>query len=249
MHSRRLSDISQSQLAAAQERHGGVGTEIAYIFRTGEVREAINAGSAVSRGLYTSDFYQVQIAPDPRNPQQLVQAGFCLRVREDLGELYYFDFYDTMWNRIGRLSANGDLHGYSGGRETLLGSYDFVGAPEKLYSPPSGYGYDSVTQDLARVRANDPVVAGGEPKSRGVAHTDHNQARPVVILTPYRAGEARALANSFDKQRFEEFEAIRLQRMRENASGASQDEGVGGVPFQRNNPVDENGKPLGPGGK
>lgn len=244
-----MSDTSAAQLAVEQERHGGAGTEIARIFRSGQVREAINAGTPASRGLYTSDFYQVQIAPDPRNPQQLVQAGFCLRVREDLGELYYFDFYDTMWNRIGRLSSNGTLYRYADGRETLLGSFDFEGAPQKLYNPPSGYGYDAVAQDLARVRAGDPLVAGGEPRSRGVSHTDHNQARPVVILTPYRAGEARALADSFDKQRFEEMESARLQRMREARSGAGQDEGVGGVPFQGNNPVDSNGKPLGPGGK
>lgn len=245
--------VSEDAVRRERARHGGAGTEIAYLFNTGEIKDARQDSSGASHGLRGTEFYMVQIAPNPRQPSQLVKVGFARKVMEDRSSLLYYEFYDGMWNSIAKLMPSSELYRYDGGRETLLGRYDLTGAVRRLYPAPSGYGYDAVAQDTTRARMSDPDVAGGDSRSRGVAHTPHSSAPPVVVFTLYRAGEAGALANNWERTRHAETEALKLERARERRHGGiGQDETYGGLPYKEGNPVDADGKPLRPastGGK
>lgn len=245
--------ISDEVIQRERARHGGAGTEIAYLFNTGEIKDARQDTSGASHGLRGTEFYQVQIAPDPRQPSQLVKVGFARKVEEDRGSLFYYEFYDGMWNSIAKLMSGGELYSYSGRGETLLGRFDLTGAVTRVYPAPSGYGYDQVGQDQVRGRMSDPDIAGLDSRGRSVYHTPHSSAPPVVVFTLYRSGEAGLLANTWERSKFEEAESIRLERQREKRHGGiGQDETYGGLSYKQGNPVDADGKPLRPastGGK
>ncbi|MCL4730304.1 MAG: hypothetical protein KJ044_07730 [Planctomycetes bacterium] len=241
--------VSEDLLRQERARHGNAGAEIALLFNTGKIRDARADTSGRTQGLQGTEFFMVQIAPHPRQPTQLVKVGFARRVEEDRGKLYYYEFYDGAWNTIGLLMPGGELYRHVSGREELLGRYDLNGAVVRLYPAPSGYGYDQVAQDFAPSNMKDPEVAGGDSRSRGVFHTPHGTYPPVVVFTAYRAGEARKLADNWERTRHEESEALKLERLRERRHGGiGQDESYGGLDYKKGDPVDGDGKPLRPGG-
>jgi len=229
-------------------RHGGAGAEIAQLFESSRIREARSDTSGAGRGLQGTEFYQVQIAPNPKQPSQLVNAGFARKLQEDRGQLFYYEFYDGSWRSIGKLMPGGELYRYTSNGESMLGKYELNTAVLRLYPAPAGYGFDSLAQDQNRVRMDNPDIAGLDPRGRGVYHTPHNSAPPVVVLTLYRHGEAALLSDSWERRRFNEAENLRLERERERRHGnIGQDETYGGMQYKDGNPVDSDGKPLRPG--
>jgi len=240
--------VSSDLLLQERERHGGAGAEIALLFNSGRIRDERSDTSGKSYGLQGTEFFQIQIAPDPRQPTQLVKVGFARKVQEDRGNLYYYEFYNGGWDSIGKLMSGGELYRYDSGSENLLGRFDLNGAVFRLYRGPGGYGYDQLLQDQSRPRMSDPDIAGLDSRGRGVIHTPHGTYPPVVVFTMYRPGEVRQLGNTWDRTRFEEAEAIRLERLREKRHGGiGQDETYGGLPYRKGDPVDSDGNPLKPG--
>ncbi|MCZ7606169.1 MAG: hypothetical protein M5U25_08855 [Planctomycetota bacterium] len=230
------------------QRHGYHGQEIAELFNTGHIAEERKDYSGRSHGLELNEFYTVEIAEDPLRPTVLTSVGYIRRLQEDRGTLFIVEFYDGAWQRVGYMNPDGAVYRYSGAREDYLGRFELDAAVRRLYYAPSGYGYDAELQDRALVNLRDPAFATGEPRARGVHHRTHRSAPPVVVYTPKRSGEARLLAERYEKERFDEREAERLKRLREGQTGGyGEDDEYGGLRFKDGNPVDENGRPLRPG--
>lgn len=241
--------VTDEMLERERYLHGGPGTEIALLFNTGDIKRDRGDSTGAGRGLQGTEFYQVQVAPDPRQPTRLVKVGFARKVQEDRGGLYFYEFFDGGWETIGRLMSGGELYSYRGGREALLGQYDINGAVVRLYPAASGYGYDQVLQDQSRPRMSDPDITGLDSRGRGVYHNTHGTYPPVVVFTMYRPGEVRQLGQSWERTRFDEAEALKLEREREKRHGGiGQDETYGGLPYRKGDPVDANGQPLRPTG-
>ena len=230
-----------------QARHGAMGYEIAEIWHDPTVKEGLADTSGEAFGFVPNEFYQIQIAPDPKQPTALVVAGYLKKVTEDRGAQYFYHFYSRNWERIAWLTPKGELYRFESGREEFIGRMQLTVAVNTLYPAPSGYGYDALLQDRSRVRADNPDVASAEPRARGVAHTTHSDAPPVIVYSLYRAGEAGHLAERAERKRFEDTEAERLKRLREaRDAGIGQDESYGGLQYKNGNPVDAEGRPLRP---
>lgn len=240
--------VTDEMLQRERSLHGGAGREIALLFNTGDIKEARDDMMGQGHGLRGTEFYMIQVAPNPAQPTQLVKVGFARKVAEDRSNFFYYEFYDDVWNSMGKLMPGGELYKYGAATETLLGRFDLNGAVARLYPAASGYGYDPVAQDQARVRMSNPDVAGLDSRGRAVHHTPHGSQPPVVVFTQYRGGEARLLGDNWDRTRFDEAEAIKLERLREKRHGGiGQDETYGGIQYKNGEPVDSNGKPLRPG--
>lgn len=226
--------------------HGSAGYTIAEIFYTGDVAAARGDFDGDNYGLQLSEFYMVEIAPNPLEPTQVVQAGFVRKMVEDRGSLFYFEFYNQDWKRLGYLNASGDLYLHYTGIEQNVGKFQLMEAVRYLFPAESGYGYDTVLQDASRVRSWDPEVATRDSRGRGVEHRTHKSHPAIIELKLYRAGEAGALAESrYSSNQFKEAEEARLTRLREaRHGGIGQDEEFGGFKYKDGQPVDEYGNPI-----
>lgn len=235
-------------LQRERQLHGDYGDDMARLFNTGKIAQARQDSTGNDRGLILSEFYQVQIAPNPAEPTLLAKVGYVRKLEQDRSTAFYYEFYDGGWARIGRLSPDGALYRLQNGSESYVGSFHLASAVLALYPAPSGYGYDRVTQDLTRVRMHDPEVNMLDQRRRGVWHTTHASAPPVVNFALYRRGEAGALAGQYNSVLYAERENLKLEQLRDRRlGGVGMDEEYGGLRYLNGNPVDENGKPLRPG--
>jgi hypothetical protein len=196
-------------------------------------------------GLLPVEYLHVQIAPDPTNAMVLETAGYIRKLERDRDSLFLYEFYDTSWRRIAILGMHGDLYRVDGTSEQHLGRFQLDAAANELFKPPSGYGYNALAQDRARVRMWDPEVAGADERTRGVYHRGHNAAPPVLVIAKLSRGDAATLSERFTRDRFNDREAERLNRLREaRHGGVGQDENYGGLQYKDGQPVDEQGRPL-----
>lgn len=242
----RTSSLDQSDVERETHLHGAAGYTVAELFYTGKIAEARGDFDGEDYGLQVHEFYLVEIAPDALQPDQVVEAGFVRKLLEDRGSLFYFEFFDRNWTKLGYLNAEGTLYVQHTGREVNAGKFQLSEAVRYLFPAESGYGYDTVLQDSSRVRAHDPAVGTLDPRGRGVEHRSHKSHPAIVSLKLYRAGEAASLADSrYSAQRFRDSEEAKLARLREaRHGGIAQDEEYGGLQYKNGQPVDENGDPI-----
>lgn len=240
--------LSSEATEAEVYRHGGAGYELAEIFNTGSVAEARRDTSGAGRGLQINEFYTIEIAENPLQPQVLTPVGYVRRLQEDRSDFFFYEFYDGSWTRIAYLNADGALYRYDASGEEFLGRFEIEGATRTLFYAPSGYGYDPVLQDASIAGMHDKNVREADPEGRGVSHRTHRTSPPVVVFTPKRAGEIGLLGDRYNKDRFYERQNEELNRIREaNHGGYGQDEDYGGLKYKDGNPVKEDGTPMRPG--
>ncbi len=227
------------------ETHGEAGYDVYVLFHSDNIAEKMRDTSGRAPGLRAVEFYHVQIAPDPLNPMALQTAGYVRKLARDGGSVFLHEFYDTNWLRIAVLGMQGDLYRVDGNGDLHVGRFQLEAAAEELYDPPSGYGYDRLAQDRARLRLWDPEVAGQDARARGVHHRSHSAAPPVLVMNRLSYVELGALANRFSPARYNDSQLELYNRLRERRDGGEgRDDEYGGLQYRDGNPIDDKGRPL-----
>lgn len=225
--------------------HGSAGYSISAMFQGENIASKMRDTTGQARGLVGTEFFHVQIAPDATQPTALTTVGYIRRLEEDRGDLLLYEFYDKYWNRLAILGIDGDLYRVDARGSEHLGRFQLEDAAKHLYQPPSGYGYDTVAQDQARVRGWDPEVGSADPRARGVHHRTHRSAPPVIVMVRLRAGEVALLAERYAPERYNDAELELLNRLRAQRHGdVGIDEEYGGIQYKDGQPVDSMGRPL-----
>lgn len=227
--------------------HGHSGLEAARIFNTGAVGEARGYTAGASLGMQVNEFYLVEIAQDPLRPTALTPVGYVRKLKEERGETMIFQFFDSRWNAIAYLGADGSLYRHDRGSESYLGRFQLDDAVRTLFAAPGGYGMDTEAQDLAIVNMHDPDVNSAPARVRGVHLRTHRSYPAIVAYTLKRAGEVGQMANLKRSERVDAENEMELAALRAARWGGHGDGNYGGLRFKDGNPVDDNDVPLRPG--
>lgn len=243
--------FDDSSIERETGRHGAAGFELARIWNTGRIAELRKDHTGESRGLELHEFYQVEIAEDPTRPTIVTPVGYVRLVVEDRGELMMYEFYDRAWTRIAYLGEDGSLYRYHRGREEFLGKHQLDGAVLTLYPASGGYGYDVELQEESIAYMHKADVMTRDSRGRGAHHRSHKDAPPIVNYRRYRPGEAAQLADRYERERFYERERERSERLKEAQGDRADhhDDAMSNTTRYRwkdGNPVDKDGRPVGP---